>query len=465
MSTKPAGKKRLLKGLGVGAAATGVGYGIFGGDSEEPLPPAEQSLAPTGGAGGAVPTSKESKSKSTTTQTTTTSSGYVPKDIKAPQLPALQELGIVEPRDLEERQKELAAARRTPEEKALFKNQVKLLDSEIKQLNQAYEARRAEAKDAAEAEALRARWAGVAESLANAAITIAAAQQGLARGQNIVGGVTLTRSDWQQAVDGALNRGMKERQLLSGEQKDLTDVLERKQAQLEREEAREFGAEEQRARDVTQAQQQELADVRRENLRREAARPESAARQAEKQAQLDLEAARASEAGRREAAPRTSSTTTVTEREGEEEGVGVAGARTAASQAAAKEKAYANLEGAVEGLRAKASDQNLQEVRKYAAELGVPAAQVDELIRKTTGEGMWNLPEDKRVRKILDFYNPRKPKGEPKDGTKATEPQPAQTPAPKVVRIRQKKTGIVIPVSEERAKVMLTAPEAYEVVP
>jgi len=463
MATKPADKKRLLKGIGTAAGVGGLGYAIFGGGSKpEEMPPAEQSLAPEAGGAGAVPTSKESQSRSATTQTTTSSTGYTPKDIKAPQLPALQELGIAEPRDLEERQKELAAARRTPEEKALFKGQMKLLDSEIKQLNETYAARRAEAKDASEAEALRARWAGVAEALANAAITIAAAQQGLARGQNIVGGVTLTRSDWQQAVDAALSRGQKERQLLSGEQQDLTGVLERKQAQLEREESREFGAEEQRARDVTQAQQQEQADVRRENLRREAAKPEQEASRAKAQAQLELEAARATEQARAGAAPRTSTTTTVTERSGEEEGIAAAGTRAAASERARKEKAYSNLEGAVEGLKAKDNDLNRQEVRKYAAELGVPAAKIDQLMDETTGEGLWNLAEGSKVRAILDAYNPRRTAAAAAPGG---QPAQAQAPAaPAQVKVRRKGTDLVVPMTPERAKVVLQNP-AYEEVP
>jgi hypothetical protein len=38
--------------------------------------------------------------------------------------------------------------------------------------------------------------------------------------------------------------------------------------------------------------------------------------------------------------------------------------------------------------------------------LGIPADEVDELVSETTGEGMFNLAEPKKVQNILNKYRP-----------------------------------------------------------
>jgi hypothetical protein len=441
------GLKKAVKGAAALGAAGTAGYYALSGD-EKPTDPTlgQAPLAPTQ-APAAVPTAEDSTSKSTTVQTT--QRGYTPKPIEAPQLSALEELQIVEPRDLEERQKELEAARRTPAQKAVFGSQLKLLDQEIKDINTRYSALRTEAKTKAEADAARAGWARVAETLANAAITIAAAQQGLAKNQNIVGQLQLSRTDWQKEIDSILRRGQEERALYMQEEKALTSEIGERSRRVEREEERDYRAEEAALNDVRQAQAGEARDIRQENLQRDRVNLKEKADREEAQARLDFQAAQQNEEGRRAAAPTVTSSTT--EREASKEGVSAASAKAQASEKAAKLKAFGDLTGAIEAIKQSGGDTpaNRKQAADAATLIGMPPSEFETLVKETTGAGIFNLAEPKKAQDILNKYDPRAVQG-------ASQPAVAN-----LVNVRQKSTGRVVPVDAARAAKILQSPD-YE---
>lgn len=442
----PRGK--YLKGAGIlGAAGAGL-YAMAQGDEpapEAPLAPPAEFSPP-----GAVPTSKQSSSTSTTTQTT--SRAYEPKPIQAPKLPALEQLEIVEPKDLRAREQELQAARRTPEEKALFSKELTLLRTAIKDTNAKYETLRAQAKDEAEQASQRARWAAVAEGLANAMITIAAAQQGLSRNQNIVGGLNLSRSDWQKEIDQALQRGLQERDLLLREERDRTAATEKQAEGVERREDKASTAEESREQAVRERQAREDQSVKEANLRREELNTGAQSRRQEKQADLTLTAARETEESRRAAAPTTTSSTTT--RTGEEEGVSAAGSKAAQSQANAQTKAFAELSGAVARLQKQDSPVARDEVKKQATLLGIPDSEQEKLVKESTGAGMLNLAEPETVQAILRKYDPRQRASQSPVATQDTSVRRTDDG----VSVRRKSDGKVVVVDPAKAELILRDP-------
>ena len=440
--------KQAVKGAAaLGLAGTAGAFALSG--DEKPTDPTlgGAPIAPMQGPS-SVPTAEDSTSRSTTTQTT--SKAYTPKPIQAPQLSALEELQIIEPRDLLERQKELAAARRTPEQKAVFGSQLKLLDQEIKDINTRYSKLRSEAKNEAEADAAHAGWARVAETLANAAITIAAAQQGLAKNQNIVGQLQLSRTDWQKEIDSILRRGQEERALYMQEEKALTGEIGERSRRLEIEEERDDRAEEAAVNDVRQAQTNEARDIRQENLQRPRINLKEKADRAEAQARLDLQAAQQNEEGRRAAAPTT--TTSTTEREASKEGVSSAGAKAQASQQAAKLKAFGDLTGAVEAIKQSGGDtpNNRKQAADAATLIGMPPSEFETLLKETTGAGMFNLAEPKKAQDILNKYDPRA----------VSAPGTAEQVA-NLVNVRQKSTGRVVAMDAAKAAKVLQSQD-YE---
>jgi hypothetical protein len=438
--------------LAAGGAGT-VGY-LATRPDEQPQDPTLGSLPLQAGYAGPspVPTQEESSSTSTTTQTT--SKGYTPQPIQAPKLSALEELQILEPRDLEARNKELAAARRTPEQKALFGQQLKLLDKEIKAINKTYETRRAEVQTKAEAETERAKWAQLAEGLANAAITIAAAQQGLARNQNIVGNVTLTRTDWQNEIDRILKRAQADRSLYMEEEKSKLGEIDKLRGVAERQEERDFRSEEAAVNDVRQEQAGEARDIRQENLLRPRVNAKEKADREEAQARLNMEAAQANERAQQAAA--SSTTTSTTERQGTKEGTASQQAQQAAAQQAAKLKAFGDLTGAIEALKKSGGDTptNRKQAADAATLVGIPPSELETLIKESTGAGMFNLAEPKKVQDILNKYDPRAAQQQAASGG-------AQPPVANLVNVRQKSTGRVVAVDPEKAAKILENP-AYE---
>jgi hypothetical protein len=74
--------------------------------------------------------------------------------------------------------------------------------------------------------------------------------------------------------------------------------------------------------------------------------------------------------------------------------------------AANKDKAFAELSGAIAALKEKSTPISAKQVTASATRLGIPPGKIDLLISKTTGKGAFNLADEKEVAKILEEYRP-----------------------------------------------------------
>ena len=369
--------------------------------------------------------SKQMTSTSTSTQKTSREGALVPvvapPALEAPKKPTmtlLEQLDINKPGDEAVRLKELFDAQRTPEEKNIFINQKNEIKNQLAELKKQYGKARDKAKGKGEQDAVTARWAQAAEGLMNAAITIYAAQQGLAKGQNIAGNLQLTRNDWNAEINASLKRAAEERAALFQEERAYAGDLEKTGAELTRGEERAQDKEFQAVRDVKQLQAQRDRDVQQENFRRAGINVTTQNTAAEKAAQNDFEA---SKFNRQQAlqtslanasaanADRPSVITQTVERTGTEEGDRTGGGSPAAKTIAAKQTAYTNLTGAIGRLRTDNSDKiAVQDVSKNASLLGIDQAGITKIMNETTGAGAKNLAEsDVYVENLVNSLIPK----------------------------------------------------------
>ena len=89
-------------------------------------------------------------------------------------------------------------------------------------------------------------------------------------------------------------------------------------------------------------------------------------------------------------------------------------AQTAAQQeqrkaAAMKDKAFAELSGALASLKEKSTPITIKQVETNATKLGIPKEERDLLVSKTTGKGLFNLADEDKVAEILEKYRPGQP--------------------------------------------------------
>jgi hypothetical protein len=209
-----------------------------------------------------------------------------------------------------------------------------------------------------------------------------AAREGARTGQLLGSKIQFAKYDWAKDLDRNLDRLTKQtnqaKTLLGIAREDVeagTKTLgeERKTAMQERE--------------AVAKQRAGLAeDVTKEQLRQEA---RSVSDYIEAQNRMALEGLRTQKAE-----------TVTAQREQAAE------AKNEAAQQKVLQQNYGKLEGSLRSLAKKDTPQARKEIGAAAAILGIPADEVDTLITETTGEGLFNLSEEGKVRGILDKYNP-----------------------------------------------------------
>ena len=84
----------------------------------------------------------------------------------------------------------------------------------------------------------------------------------------------------------------------------------------------------------------------------------------------------------------------------------VAGQKAQEKATAAKDKAFAELSGALASLKEKSTPISTKQVVANATKLGVPKEEIDLLVSKTTGKGLFNLADENKVAEILEKYRP-----------------------------------------------------------
>jgi hypothetical protein len=85
---------------------------------------------------------------------------------------------------------------------------------------------------------------------------------------------------------------------------------------------------------------------------------------------------------------------------------GTAEQRAQEKAAAAKDKAFAELSGALASLKEKSTPITTKQVVANATKLGIPKEEIDLLVSKTTGKGLFNLVDEEKVAEILEKYRP-----------------------------------------------------------
>jgi hypothetical protein len=85
---------------------------------------------------------------------------------------------------------------------------------------------------------------------------------------------------------------------------------------------------------------------------------------------------------------------------------GTAAQKAQEKAAAAKDKAFAELSGALASLKEKSTPISTKQVVANATKLGIPKEEIDLLVSKTTGKGLFNLADEDKVAEILEKYRP-----------------------------------------------------------
>jgi len=104
--------------------------------------------------------------------------------------------------------------------------------------------------------------------------------------------------------------------------------------------------------------------------------------------------------------------------------------------AAAKDKAFAELSGALASLKEKSTPISNKQVVANATKLGIPKEEIDLLVSKTTGKGLFNLADEDKVAEILEKYRPGQPAPTP-----AAAPADADAKRRRLEELRAKKSG------------------------
>jgi len=74
--------------------------------------------------------------------------------------------------------------------------------------------------------------------------------------------------------------------------------------------------------------------------------------------------------------------------------------------AVAKDKAFSELSGALASLKEKSTPISNKQVVANATKLGIPKEEIDLLVSKTTGKGLFNFADEEQVASILEKYRP-----------------------------------------------------------
>ena len=255
----------------------------------------------------------------------------------------------------------------SPEVASQFAERQQALQASITDAKRVYQESVAKARSEADRREAIATWGSIAEQLGQAMVKYFAAREGARTGTLLGSKVQFQKYDWQKDLDRSLKRLDTD---LAAAKSTLNIELEGAKEQLG-----EIGTERREAiaerRDVARQKFMAGADVLEAGEKQKAASVEDYIRQQREQ-QKEQKAAQKEES------------------------------KTLADQ----RKNYARLQGALASLKEKDTPTARKQLSEAASLLDIPPVDVEELIKETTGEGIDNLAEPEKVKKILNKYKP-----------------------------------------------------------
>lgn len=270
----------------------------------------------------------------------------------------------------------------SPEVEQAFSARQAELQSALSDAKGIYESAVSTAKSEADRREAITQWASIAESLGQSMVKYFAAREGARTGTLLGSKLQFQKYDWQ---------------------KDLDRSLEKLKADTSEAKTR-LGL----AREDVEAQAKQLGEERKTAV----AEREDIARQRAKSAESLLsEQTRAEQRSAEQYASDYNRFLMEQEQEKGREARAEAKEQKAATKKEsevdlAKQKTFAQLAGAVASLEKKDTPQARKQIEETATLLGIPPDEVDELVKETTGEGMFQMAEPKKVQAILDKYRP-----------------------------------------------------------
>lgn len=258
-----------------------------------------------------------------------------------------------------------------PEVEQAFAARQDALQTALSDAKSVYEQTTAKARSEADRREAITRWASIAESLGQAMVKYFAAREGARTGTLLGSKLQFQQYNWQQDLDRSLER-------LKADTAEAKTVLGIAREDVEAQ-AKQLGEERKTAISEREAVARQRAgtaeDVLKEQMRAEARTVEDYIA-AQNRLRMEQEQQK--------------------QRETKETG----------KQEAEKQKTFARLSGALASLEKKDTPQARKQLEEAATLLEIPPDEIDELVSETTGTGMFNLAEPKRVQAILEKYRP-----------------------------------------------------------
>ncbi len=270
----------------------------------------------------------------------------------------------------------------SPEVEQAFASRQASLQSALSDAKSIYDQATSTAKSDAERRDAATQWASIAESLGQSMVKYFAAREGARTGTLLGSKLQFQKYDWQKDLDRSLER-------LKADTAEAKTSLGIAREDVEAQ-AKQLGEERKTAISEREAVARQRAgtaeDVTKEQMRAEARTVE------------DYIAAQNRFAMEQEQEKQKAARETAKEQKLE--------TKKSTEDLAEKQKNFAKLSGALAALEKKDSPQARKQLDEAATLLGIPADEVDELVSETTGEGMFNLAEPKKVQNILNKYRP-----------------------------------------------------------
>lgn len=263
----------------------------------------------------------------------------------------------------------------SPEIEQAFATRQASLETALNDAKSVYERAISTAQSAADRREAITRWASIAESLGQAMVKYFAAREGARTGTLLGSKLQFEKYNWQNDLDRSLER-------LKTDTANAKTILGITREDVEAQ-AKQLGEERKTALSEREAVARQRAgtaeDVTKEQMRAEARTVEDYIA-AQNRFAMEQEQQR-----QREATKETKET---------------------GKQETEKQKTFAKLTGALASLEKKDTPQARKQLEEAATLLEIPPDEVDELVNETTGAGMFNLAEPKKVQAILEKYRP-----------------------------------------------------------
>lgn len=265
-----------------------------------------------------------------------------------------------------------------PEVEQAFATRQTALQSALTDAKSAFEKSLAQAKTEADRRDTITQWASIAESLGHAMVKYFAASTGARTGQLLGSRLQLQKYDWQKDLDRSL-------------EKLKADTAEAKTM---------FGI----TKEDVEAQAKQLGEERKTAL---GEREDIARQRAKTSEALLMEKARAGQRAEEDYA--SAYNRFLMEQAQEQQRAGreaVKETKELGKQETEKQKTFARLSGALASLEKKDTPQARKQLEEAATLLEIPPEEIDELVKETTGEGVFNMAEPSKVQAILSKYRP-----------------------------------------------------------